>query len=238
MIEVMTATQRALVTARLRLEPLHPRHAAALVALFDDPALSAYLAADFTQRDQAEAVVRQWLGYDGPAGLGHWAFCLGSTLIGVGHLTPSTQLPGGLPETGWYLATRYGRRGLATEAVGALLRHGLGELGLSSVWALIHQHNQPSLRLAQRLGFLQVGSAVHYGAPHHVHVALPENHHPDRGSPARLNGLCAGCFCLAAAARAGNGLLPRRGVSRDRWPDRGRRPGRIPRSLDEEQFPP
>ena len=34
---------------------------------------------------------------------------------------------------------------------------------------------------------------------------------------------CAGCFCLAAAARAGNGLLPRRGVSRDRWPDRGRR---------------
>jgi [ribosomal protein S5]-alanine N-acetyltransferase len=173
MIKVMTATQRVLITGRLRLEPLNTRHAAAIAGLFADPALSAYLAADFTQRDQAEVLVRRWLGFDGPDGLGHWAFCLGSTPIGVGHLRPSPDLPGGLPEMGWYLATRYGRRGLATEAAGALLRHGLDELGLTSVWALIHQHNQPSLRLAQRLGFLQVGSAVHYGAPHHVHVALP-----------------------------------------------------------------
>jgi [ribosomal protein S5]-alanine N-acetyltransferase len=169
----MTATQRVLITERLRLEPLNTRHADAIVGLFADPALSAYLAADFTQRDQAEVLLRRWLDYDGPTGLGHWAFCLDHTPIGVGHLRPSTQLPGDLPEMGWYLATRYGRRGLATEAVRALLRHGLGELGLTSVWALIHQHNQPSLRLAQRLGFLQVGSAVHYGALHHVHVALP-----------------------------------------------------------------
>jgi [ribosomal protein S5]-alanine N-acetyltransferase len=173
MIEVMTASQRVLVTERLWLEPLRPGHAADVVALFADPALSAYLAADFTQRDQAEALVRRWLDYDGPAELGHWAFCRGSTLVGVGHLWPSPDLPGGLPEMGWYLATRFGRRGLATEAVGALLGHGLDDLQLTSVWALIHQHNQPSLRLAQRVGLLQVGSAVHYGALHHVHVARP-----------------------------------------------------------------
>jgi RimJ/RimL family protein N-acetyltransferase len=173
MIGAMTATQGTLVTERLRLEPLRPRHAADVVALFTDPALSAYLAADFTQRDQAEALVRRWLDHDGPADLGHWVFCRGSTLVGVGHLRPSPDLPGGLPEMGWYLATRFGRRGLATEAVAALLRHGLDDLKLTSVWALIHQHNQPSLRLAQRLGFLHVGSAVHYGALHHVHVALP-----------------------------------------------------------------
>ena len=173
MIEAMTATQRVLATARLRLEPLHPRHAPSIVRLFADPALSAYLAADFTQRGQAEALVRRWLNHSGPAGLGHWALRHGNTLIGVAHLVPSANLPGSLTEIGWYLSPRYGRRGLATEATQRLLRYALDELRLTSVWALIHQHNQPSLRLAQRLGFLQVGSGVHYGALHHVHVALP-----------------------------------------------------------------
>ena len=54
MIKVMTATQRVLITGRLRLEPLNTRHAAAIAGLFADPALSAYLAADFTQRDLSE----------------------------------------------------------------------------------------------------------------------------------------------------------------------------------------
>jgi RimJ/RimL family protein N-acetyltransferase len=171
------ATQQVLVTERLRLEPLQPRHAEAVVALFADPALSAYLQSDFTQRDQAEAMIQDRLAYGGPPELGHWALVLhggnGGAIIGLAHLKPSSDLPAGLPEMGWYLATSYGGRGLATEGVGALLRHGLDDLGLTSVWALIHQHNQPSLRLAQRLGFLQVGTAVHYGALHHVHVALP-----------------------------------------------------------------
>lgn len=173
MIEAMTVTQRVLATDRLRLEPLHPRDAGSIAGLFADPAMSAYLAADFTQRDQAEALARRWLDHDGPAGLGHWALRHGNTFIGVAHLVPSTNLPGNLPEMGWYLSPRYGRRGLATEATQCLLRHGLDDLGLTSVWALVHQHNQPSLRLAQRLGFLQVGSGVHYGALHRVHVALP-----------------------------------------------------------------
>jgi RimJ/RimL family protein N-acetyltransferase len=96
------------------------------------------------------------------------------TIIGLTHLKPSPDLPAGLPEMGWYLGPRYGGRGLATEATGALLRHGLDELGLTSVWALIHHHNQPSLRLAQRLGFVQVTSVFHYGALHRVHVAWPK----------------------------------------------------------------
>ncbi|HEX4258077.1 MAG TPA: GNAT family N-acetyltransferase [Streptosporangiaceae bacterium] len=173
MIEAMIATQRVLTTDRLRLEPLHPRHAASIVSLFADPALSAYLAADFTQRGQAEALARRWLEHDQPAGLGHWAFRHDDAVIGVAHLVPSTNLPGDLPEMGWYLSPRYGRRGLASEAAQRLLRHGLDDLRLASVWALVHQHNQPSLRLAQRLGFLQVGIGVYYGALHRVHVALP-----------------------------------------------------------------
>ena len=113
------------------------------------------------------------MAYSGPPELGHWAFIHDETLVGLGHLRPSWELPGALPEIGWYLASRHGGRGLATEAARALLRYGLHQLGLHSVWALIHRDNTPSLRLASRLGFLCVGSGVYYGAPHRVHVALP-----------------------------------------------------------------
>jgi [ribosomal protein S5]-alanine N-acetyltransferase len=167
------SAQRTLVTERLRLEPLDPCHAEAVAGLFvADPALSAYLQTDATQPAQAQALVSRWLEHrSGP--LGHWVFWHSGALIGVGHLRPSPDLPAQLPEMGWYLTSRYQGRGLATEATRALLDHGLRELRLTSVWALVHEANQPSLRLAQRLGFLQVGSTFHYGAMHRVHVALP-----------------------------------------------------------------
>jgi RimJ/RimL family protein N-acetyltransferase len=65
-------------------------------------------------------------------------------------------------------------RGLAAEAAGRLLHHGLAEPAVPAVWALIHEDNQASLKLVARLGFLDVGGGAHYGGgPHRVHVALP-----------------------------------------------------------------
>lgn len=93
--------------------------------------------------------------------------------VGLAHLRPSRELSGDVPEIGWCLDRRYGGVGPATEAARALLRHGLDELRLSSVWALIHVDNVPSLRCAECLGFLSVGEDFHYNDPHRVHVALP-----------------------------------------------------------------
>jgi RimJ/RimL family protein N-acetyltransferase len=169
----VTGDQQALTTDRLTLEPLRDEHTDSIIELFTEPAMSAYLGMDFTRKDTAEAMMQRRLAYSGPPELGHWAFIQGDTMVGLGHLRPSWELPGALPEIGWYLAPRHGRRGLATEAARALLRYGLDQLRLHSVWALIHADNTPSLRLADRLGFLCVGSGVHYGAQHHVHVALP-----------------------------------------------------------------
>lgn len=170
----MGSEQPILATDRLTLEPLRAEHAEPLVDLFADPELSRYYPGDLSWRENAEAMVRQRLAYSGPPELGHWAFLRDSAVIGLGHLRPSWELPDELPEIGWYLARAHGGRGLATEAARALLRYGLGELALDSVWALVHTDNTPSLRLAQRLGFLRVGSGIHYGDMwHHVYVALP-----------------------------------------------------------------
>lgn len=170
----MSEKQATIETARLRLEPFEPGHADAVVELFADPVMSTYLGTDLSQGGLARTMVDNRLAYEGPPELGHWAVVRGDRVVGLAHLRPSQELPGGLPEIGWYLGTSYGGAGLATEAARALLRHGLDELRLASVWALVHVDNTPSLNLAARLGFLQVGEGFHYDGPHHVHVALPD----------------------------------------------------------------
>ncbi len=165
--------QAIVETGRLTLVPLKRRHADDVVALFADPTISAHLGADLSDPDLARTMVDNRLAYEGPPELGHRVMARENQVVGLAHLRPSKELPGDLPEIGWYLDTRFGGSGLATEAARALLRHGLDELGLDSVWALVHVDNTPSLRLAERLGFLVVGRGFHYNGPHRVHVSLP-----------------------------------------------------------------
>ncbi|WBB76590.1 GNAT family protein [Micromonospora sp. WMMD1128] len=55
-------------------------------------------------------------------------------------------------ELGWVFHPDHGGRGLATEAAGALLDWGFGVFGLHRVVARCHAGNEPSARLATRLG--------------------------------------------------------------------------------------
>jgi [ribosomal protein S5]-alanine N-acetyltransferase len=53
-------------------------------------------------------------------------------------------------------------QGLASEAVGEALRYGYEQMGLERVLAEIHPDNEPSRRLASRLGFRQVSHSRRY----------------------------------------------------------------------------
>ncbi|WP_410662615.1 GNAT family N-acetyltransferase [Amycolatopsis sp. lyj-84] len=166
-----------ITTSRLRLRALTESDTEEIVKLFADPALSAHFAVPLTDPDLVREMVGRRLAYRGPAGMGHWAIEHDGEVIGLAHLRPSEELPGGVPEIGYYLARAHGGQGLATEAARALLEHGLVVLGLSSVWALVGESNVASLNLVRRLGFLDVGSGDHYGSgPHRVLVALPSEH--------------------------------------------------------------
>jgi RimJ/RimL family protein N-acetyltransferase/catechol 2,3-dioxygenase-like lactoylglutathione lyase family enzyme len=169
-------TLPALTTARLRLRQLAEADREDVVKVFSDPEMSRFFAADFADPAAANAMVDRRLGYRGPAGQGHWVIECDGEVVGVAHLRPSSELPGGVPELGYYVASAHAGQGLATEAARALLDHGLGELGLPAIWALVHERNTASRKIAGRLGFLDVGSGVHYGDLHRVLVALPAHH--------------------------------------------------------------
>ncbi|KDN16055.1 GNAT family N-acetyltransferase [Amycolatopsis rifamycinica] len=169
-------TRPALRTPRLRLRPLTEADREAVVKVFADPEMSRFFAADFSDPATASAMVDRRLDYRGPAGQGHWVIERDGEVIGVAHLRPSAELPDGVPELGYYVASAHAGQGLATEAARAVLDHGLGTLGLPAVWALVHERNAASRKVAERLGFLDVGSGVHYGDLHRVLVALPAAH--------------------------------------------------------------
>ncbi|MCR6482622.1 GNAT family N-acetyltransferase [Amycolatopsis sp. OK19-0408] len=205
-------TPPTLTTARLRLRQLVEADREAVVKVFADPAMSRYFAADFSDPAAASAMVDRRLAYRGPAGQGHWAIERDGEVIGVAHLRPSSELPGGVAELGYYVAGAHAGQGLATEAAQAVLAHGLGALGLPAVWALVHEHNAASRKVAGRLGFLDVGSGIHYGDLHRVLVALA----PVHGRPHHVELWVPD---LAAAERSWGWLLGELGWREfQRWP--------------------
>lgn len=201
-----------LATPRLTLRPLTEADREAVVRVFADPEMSRFFAADFSDPATASEMVDRRLAYRGPAGQGHWVIERGGEVIGVAHLRPSSELPGEVAELGYYVASAHAGQGLATEAARALLDHGLGTLGLPAVWALVHERNAASRRVAGRLGFLDVGSGVHYGDLHRVLVALPAAH----GRPHHIELWVPD---LAAAERSWGWLLGELGWREfQRWP--------------------
>jgi RimJ/RimL family protein N-acetyltransferase len=64
-------------------------------------------------------------------------------------------------EIGYLLNPDFARRGYATEAAHAMLRLAFDDLGLHRVTARIDERNEPSARLARRLGMRQEARLVH-----------------------------------------------------------------------------
>jgi ribosomal-protein-alanine N-acetyltransferase len=74
---------------------------------------------------------------------------------------------------GYILAKSEWGRGYAVEICSALLLHAFSTLGLSRVVALIRPGNEPSERVARRLGMRRVRVVEYHGLPHAVYSRGP-----------------------------------------------------------------
>ncbi|MPZ31609.1 MAG: GNAT family N-acetyltransferase [Rhodospirillales bacterium] len=81
---------------------------------------------------------------------------LGQCGLSLCHLPGCTALT-------WRLGRAHWGRGIASEAVGALLRHAREDLGLRSFVAFIHADNQASQRVADKVGLRPAGETVLHG---------------------------------------------------------------------------
>jgi RimJ/RimL family protein N-acetyltransferase len=152
-------------TGRLLLRPLTAADADALLTYRSRADVCRYVPFDpMTRQDITERIATQWarmeLTDEGQA------LTLGVEVRQTGELVGDVVLfwrsrPNAGGELGYAFHPDAGGRGYATEAAGAVLRLGFDGLGLHRIIARIDERNEPSARLARRLGMRQEARLVH-----------------------------------------------------------------------------
>jgi RimJ/RimL family protein N-acetyltransferase len=170
-MDLATAT---MVTARLRLEPIGPRHAEDLRLLYQDPVVATWNGGTWS-KEEAESYARacqqgwqtegvhKWMAYDrrtgalvGRGGLSRMASRSGATVQIKGLLDRSSWANNRL-EVGWALLSHQHGQGYATEIGREALRVARDILGTAMVICFTEVHNAASRAVAERLGMTFVG---------------------------------------------------------------------------------
>jgi [ribosomal protein S5]-alanine N-acetyltransferase len=145
---------RTLTTEHFTLEPLLPEHATAMFAVLSDPALYEFeheppLSARALREHYADLALRGspngrevWL---------NWVLRLPTGAL-VGSVQATVQ-PDGQADIAYELASAHWGRGLASQAVAAMLDELVSRHGVVGLWAVLKRRNLRSLRLLQGLKF-------------------------------------------------------------------------------------
>lgn len=156
---VLPAAVPTIETARLRLRPYRDADAAAIYAIYSHPDVTRYWSfAPWSDSAQAQAYLERVYA-DAASGLAMpWAVATREDDCLVGTTTLfSVNGEQGRAEIGYSLAQASQGRGLATEAVRAVVAHAIDALGLFRIEADVDPRNDASRRLLERLGFRNEG---------------------------------------------------------------------------------
>jgi ribosomal-protein-alanine N-acetyltransferase len=156
-------------TERLVVRTFEARDGAAWVAMLGDPEVRRFLpgsAAPTEETFQAQLSARQAM--DAELGYAMWAVEEKSTGTFVGQcgLRPASTIDpaaGSEIDLAYHFASSCWGKGYATEAVIAVLGHGLGPVGLDRVMAVAMPENVGSWRVMEKAGMRFEGTADYYG---------------------------------------------------------------------------
>lgn len=159
-----------LFTGRLRLRPHVQADFAACKSLWQHPNTIRYITGS-PQTDQE--VWFRLLRYGGMwpmLGFGFWVFedVVSGIFLGEGgFLDARRDVQGllGMPEVGWAMTPEATGKGLATEAMGAALAWADAHLAAQRTGCIISPGNVPSMRVAAKLGYLEVQRPDFQGKP-------------------------------------------------------------------------
>jgi RimJ/RimL family protein N-acetyltransferase len=162
-----------LTTDRLILRPHALADFAACQALWADPDVVRHIGGSPQDRQAVWFRILRYAGMWAMLGHGMWVIeerATGAFLGEAGLLSACRGLPEleGFPEAGWVLAPAAWGRGVATEAMGAVLGWADGALGNQDLRCIIEAGNDASVAVAAKLGFAQIAQAELHGAPIHV----------------------------------------------------------------------
>jgi len=146
---------------RIRLRAPRPADVDDLFALFGHAEVTRYWShPPFQDRGQAEKLLQDILDGAVRGSFKQWAIALRADdrLIGTTTLF-SRNFAHARAEVGYALRREFWGRGLATEALGRLIRHAEQDLGVLRLEADVDPGNAASLKMLERLGFAREGYA-------------------------------------------------------------------------------
>lgn len=175
-IDAMTPRRDIVVeTPRLILRPWEPEEREILRAILSDPETMKHWPAPFSEEDISswhEWAISLWAEQR----LGRLAVVLkvNDTVIGDAGLVPKEMDGRAVTDLGYLFHRDYHGQGFATEAAGALLKHGLGR-GLSNIVCNMAQDHPASRRVAEKIGMVKAWTFVNdwnLGKTHDVYVPV------------------------------------------------------------------
>jgi len=146
---------KILETNRLILRHLVPDDLDRLFALYSDPDIRRYFPEGTLTYEETKEELEWFLnGHPKHPELGLWATIHKESgqLIGRCGLLPWTIEGQHEVEVAYMIAKEYWGQGLGSEAAGAVLQYGFGQLGLSRLICLINPGNNASRRVAEKIG--------------------------------------------------------------------------------------
>ncbi len=172
------ATEFALETERLVLEPWDGRHLENFVALAADPQVMLYIGAgEPWERQRADAAFQAMLEHWREHNFGWRSLLEKEThewlgFAGLNFVPPeATEVPPGEVEIGWWLTPSAWGRGLATEAAFAVRDEAFERVGLDRIIGRYHPSNEASGRIMERLGMhFERDSVGRYGGAVRVYA--------------------------------------------------------------------
>lgn len=153
----MTGTAPIILTDRLSIEPMTLDHWEEYAAAWADPRMTEFISGEPRSRNTSWAKMLQGIGMWALFGYGYWSFMDRATgqFVGNGGLAHFERgIPElvGFPEAGWAFTPDSWGKGLATEAMTAILQWAdAAQLGESR--CIIDPQNAASHNVASKLGF-------------------------------------------------------------------------------------
>ncbi|WP_336959392.1 GNAT family N-acetyltransferase [Sphingobium aquiterrae] len=159
-----------LTTERLVLRPHRRDDFDHCCALWGDAAVVRYIGGTVQDRQAVWFRLLRYAGMWALLGYGMWVIEereTGAFLGEAGLLNACRGLPEleGVPEVGWVLAPAAWGRGIATEAMRAVLDWADRELRAPVVRCIIEDGNGASIGVAEKLGFVRLSQTQLHGAP-------------------------------------------------------------------------
>lgn len=162
----------ALETERLKLAEIGQQHKEDIYSIFSRGDVMQYYGTDkFTDPEQAAAIIQSFSkGFDSGMAT-RWGIILKESgeLVGtIGIHNWNKRV--GRAEIGYELHPDHWRKGIAKEAVHAVLDHSFNELGIFRMGAVVFPENEVSLGMLEKIGFQKEGllrAYLHQGGRSH-----------------------------------------------------------------------